>query len=121
MKQFFEKWLPANQHASDMRTRAVVEVTFPFEFHGYETWNIAFRIKFALPTNTDKFIPTGVECLKGHEFGPFWNWNQANTEIEKFYEDHVGKPYDIGDNCSDEMKAVIQSFRSSTPPNEPQP
>lgn len=88
-EQFFGRWLPANQHASDTRTRAVVEVTFPFEFRCYESWGIAMYARFTFPP-MDPHLATAADALSGRRFGPFQCFCEADKLVRAWFETATG-------------------------------
>lgn len=103
----FSSWLPANQHASDSRTRAVVEVTFPFEFRCYESWGIAFYIKFNEPPSPAG-LETSVDALSGHRFGPFGCFCEADKAIRAYFEASTGEKSGPGQNLYRQMREIVE-------------
>ena len=108
MKTFLESWLPARQHSNDFDPRVFIECSYPFEFHCYESWGVAFYVRFDFSKDVDA-LPTRIDALHEKRFGPFESFDDADAVIKKYYEDNTGKKYQVGDNCHEGMRKVIQS------------
>ncbi len=104
---FFDRWLPANQHASDSKTRAVVEATFPFEFRCYESWGVAMYVKFVMPPSPEG-METPADALAGKRFGPFQCFCEANGLVEKWFKIAVGDDPLLA-NLYPAMRAIVEN------------
>lgn len=103
---FFSNWLPANQHASDTRTRAVVEATFPFEFRCYESWGVAMWVRFVLPPSPEG-METTADILAGQRFGPFQCFCEADKMVRKWIEMRTGDDPSLA-NLPPHIRAIVE-------------
>lgn len=101
----FARWLPANQHASDSKTRAVIEVTYPFEFRCYESWGVAMYLKFVMPPSPEG-LDTPADALSGHRFGPFQCFCEADKLVTEWFERATGEDPSLA-NLTPAFRAIV--------------
>lgn len=107
LEWFAERWLPAISGTKPERMMNV-QVAFPFEFNGYETWNVVYRVVFQFPTTEGRLL-TRIHVMNGWQSTWHQCWNRIDAEAEAYYLERTNRPYDIGDNTYAEMREVIQS------------
>ena len=108
LEGFFYKWLPANQHALDTKTRAVIEATFPFEFRCYESWGVALYLRFVMPPPPEH-LETATDALAGQRFGPFQCMCEADALVEKWFEARTGSKWQPGSSAYGAMRDFIEA------------
>lgn len=108
---FVTDWLPAVSGTTP-ESMMTVDVAFPFEFRTYESWGLAFRVRFHFHDVTKRVqggLGTPVDVMNGWRSGWCDNWNEVDFEARKYFKERTGRDYEIGDNTYAEMRSIIQS------------
>lgn len=108
---FVSDWLPAVSGTTP-EAMMTVKVAFPFEFRTYESWGLAFKVRFHFEhvmERTQGGLGTPVDILNGWQSGWCDNWNEVDAEARAYFLERTGREFQIGDNTYAEMRRIIQS------------
>lgn len=108
---FVTEWLPA---VSGTKPEAMmtVRVAFPFEFRTYESWGLAFKVRFHFHDVAERNqagVGTPADVMNGWQSDWCDSWNEVDYQARRYFAERMGREYQIGDNTYAEMRAVIQS------------
>lgn len=110
LQRFADKWLPAIS-GTEIKDMLTVDVAFPFEWRCYESWKIAFRVRFEfgdLQARRDAGRDTKADIMNGWCSKYAESFAEIDFEAEQFFCESTGADYQIGDNCYPAMRAIIQ-------------
>lgn len=111
VQQFANRWLPAIS-GPEPRKMMQVDVAFPFEFNSYESWDVVVRVRFDFTDVVGRRqagLGTRTDVINGWRSEWREDFCQIDADLQAYYEERTGKPYEIGDNTHEQMRRMIQA------------